>query len=102
MTAEVSAHELLTLQGAEGVEFDVLFLRLMVRHHEDGIAMARNASAFVRMPKIRKIANDFIYQQEHELAQMDRLITSYGAQSSTLPLPELPAFAMCKGQQLPE
>lgn len=96
ITGMVSAQEVLTLRGAEGDEFDVLFLQLMIRHHQVAISRARNASKFVRMPQIRTLVKEIVVQQGHELDQMNRLLALHGEQHLPLPLVEVPKFAMCK------
>lgn len=95
MAGMASASELTSLWAASGDAFDVLFLKLMIRHHMGGVDMAHHATEFARMRPVQELAKVMVVQQVHELAQMQRLLAVHGER----PLP-FPQFAMCRIQGL--
>ena len=46
------------LRGMRGPRFDVLFLRLLVQEHEDGLGMAAYAADHARLLVVRELASD--------------------------------------------
>ena len=61
-------------------EAEVAFLRLMIRHHEGGIAMARDALEETRRPEVVRLASSIVSGQESEIAFMRELLGRRGVQ----------------------
>ena len=68
-----------------GKDFDVLFLQLMIRHHQGGITMARYAAVHAKLDALRQAAEAMIYEQAEDIGQMLALLKAYGA--APLPAP---------------
>ncbi|GAA5152586.1 DUF305 domain-containing protein [Pseudonocardia eucalypti] len=77
MPGMASPEELTNLWAKSGNEFDVLFLRLMIRHHQGGIAMARDAHPTLEV--VRQAAAQMANAQTEEVGQMLALLRTYGA-----------------------
>lgn len=73
MPGMASSGELQTLYASSGASFDARFLRLMTRHHEGGIAMARAAEQGARLAVVRHAARAMQVEQAEEIAQMQGL-----------------------------
>lgn len=74
------------LQSSRGTQMDVLFLQLMLRHHQGGLPMARYAFEHAKEPYVRTLAKAMITVQSNEIIVMERLLRELGA--SPLPAPE--------------
>jgi uncharacterized protein (DUF305 family) len=85
MPGMATSAELSRLTGLRGTAFDVLFLQLMIRHHEGGIEMAQYAQANARLAVVRDAARAMAFAQVEDLAQMRPLLAADGA--SPLPPP---------------
>lgn len=83
MPGMASQQELDALRRASGVEFDVLFLQLMLRHHQGGVPMARYAQDHAAVPQVSNLAGQMLASQTMESAFMKQLLAERGAQ----PLP---------------
>ncbi|WP_078067624.1 DUF305 domain-containing protein [Streptomyces jeddahensis] len=62
------------LRAAKGKEFDELFLKLMITHHDGAVAMATDLLAQGNNIQIEEMANDVIAQQTSEINRMRELI----------------------------
>lgn len=85
MPGMASTRELHALWGRSGRPFDVLFLQLMIRHHEGGIEMARYAVLNARLGTVRDAARAMAVAQIEDLGQMRALLKADDA--SPLPAP---------------
>jgi len=83
MPGMASPADLEQLRAANGAQFDVLFLQLMLRHHQGGVPMARYAEQHGEIPQVRNLAEKIVTSQSAESDYMIQLITQRGAQ----PLP---------------
>lgn len=83
MPGMASPTQLATLYSLTGKQFDVLFLQLMIRHHQGGIEMAHYAEVNARMVTVRAAATAMRVEQAQDLAYMQPLLTVDGGQ----PLP---------------
>lgn len=83
MPGMASERELDALRRASGPQFDVMFLQLMLRHHQGGVPMARAAQQHAEVPQVRNLAGQMLTSQTKESAFMKQLIAERGAQ----PLP---------------
>lgn len=71
--------ELKQLRSLSGKDLDVLFLQLMVRHHQGGAAMAWYAQAHSSMPAIKALTNSILVSQQAEVNQMLDMLSARGA-----------------------
>ena len=85
MPGMASPGELADLWALSGKAFDVLFLQLMIRHHEGGIEMDRYAAAKARTSAVRDAARAMSVAQIEDLAQMRPMLAADGA--AQLPAP---------------
>lgn len=85
MPGMASAEEMLELWRLSGDAFDILFLQLMTRHHEGGVAMARHAAEHGKLKPLREIAEVMLVQQIQDISQMQRLLQHHNAE--LLPYP---------------
>jgi uncharacterized protein (DUF305 family) len=54
-----------------------LFLRLMIRHHQGGLAMAEEVLGATARPEVRRLATAIVASQRGEIAYMDDLRVRY-------------------------
>lgn len=76
--------ELDRLGTTTGRAFDVLFLQLMIRHHDGGILMAEYARDHATLPDVRALAGAEVLDQYQENAIMASLLSADGG--TALPL----------------
>lgn len=85
MAGMASDEELTRLHHATGAEREVLFLQLMIRHHQGGVAMASAAAQAGTTPAVRTRALSMVNGQQQEISSMVVLLDQRGAQ--VLPYP---------------
>jgi uncharacterized protein (DUF305 family) len=78
MPGMATEEELTELQSLSGTAFDVQFLRLMIRHHQGGLEMARYAAAHAGVPAVRKLARSIAETQTAETTTMATMLTALG------------------------
>ncbi|MGH3875245.1 MAG: DUF305 domain-containing protein [Pseudonocardiaceae bacterium] len=83
MPGMASPDDLKRLQASDGAQFDVLFLQLMLRHHQGGVPMATYTAQHAETPQVRNLADKIVISQGAESGYLTQLITQRGAQ----PLP---------------
>ncbi|MDQ4009631.1 MAG: DUF305 domain-containing protein [Actinomycetota bacterium] len=83
MPGMASPADLERLRAAGGAQFDVLFLQLMLRHHQGGVPMATYAAEHAETAQVRNLADKIVISQGAESRYLAELITQRGAQ----PLP---------------
>lgn len=77
MPGMVSHEDMMALEAAEGTEFDVLFLELMIQHHLGAIVMVDNLNAAAGIyveANVAVMAEHVVDQQETEIKRMERLL----------------------------
>ena len=79
MPGMATPEELDHLAKASGAEFDVLFLQLMVRHHQGGTAMLQYAADHAEVDVVRNLAKQTLIAQGKETDQMTQLLADRGA-----------------------
>ncbi len=57
-------------EAATGKDFDLLFLEMMIPHHEGAVVMSKEALQKSGRPEIKTLANSIIKAQESEIKQM--------------------------------
>ncbi len=83
MPGMASPADLERLRASNGTQFDVLFLQLMLRHHQGGAPMAKYAAQHAETAQVRNLADKMVVSQGAESEYLAQLITQRGAQ----PLP---------------
>ncbi|MBV8994602.1 MAG: DUF305 domain-containing protein [Pseudonocardiales bacterium] len=81
MPGMASPADLDRLRAASGAQFDMLFLQLMLRHHQGGAPMAQYAAQHAEIPQVRNLAEKMVVSQGAESEYMAQLITQRGAQA---------------------
>jgi uncharacterized protein (DUF305 family) len=81
MHGMASNAELQRLGDANGVDAEILFLQLMIRHHEGGIIMAQAVLALSNSREVEQLARSIEDGQRAEIAEMRNLLAVRGAQS---------------------
>jgi uncharacterized protein (DUF305 family) len=66
------------LEALHGRALDVLFLQLMIRHHQGGLPMARYALAHAAEPHVRDLAQSMVNSQTAEIIEMEQLLRQLG------------------------
>lgn len=69
------AQEITNLGNATGSAFDRMWLKMMVRHHQGAVDMAKTALAQGANPDARKLAKAVIDGQSSEIAEMNSILT---------------------------
>lgn len=77
--------EMRRLREARGVEAEILFLQLMIRHHEGGVIMARALEGLSRRAEVLDMARSIDSTQRAEIAAMTNMLEQRSAQ----PLPSI-------------
>ena len=83
MPGIASPADLARLRASGGAQFDVLFLQLMLRHHQGGVPMATYTAQHAETVQVRNLAEKIVISQGAESGYLAQLITQRGAQ----PLP---------------
>jgi uncharacterized protein (DUF305 family) len=76
MPGMATSAQLSRLAGLKGAAFDVLFLQLMIRHHEGGLEMAQYAQSNAKLSTVRSAAQAMAFQQIEDLGQMRALLAA--------------------------
>ncbi|WP_375128975.1 DUF305 domain-containing protein [Rhodococcus sp. AD45-ID] len=79
MPGMASPEDLAALRAASGTELDVLFLQLMLRHHEGGLPMMEYAAADATEGPVRSLAQTMVDTQQSESALMTSMLAARGA-----------------------
>jgi uncharacterized protein (DUF305 family) len=64
------------LEWSTGPDFDVLWLRSMIGHHQGAISMARTEIARGQNPEAVKLAKIIINAQQWEIARMNNILST--------------------------
>lgn len=71
--------ELRRLRSSTGTAMDVLFLQLMLRHHEGGTGMLQYAAQYASVADVRNLASQMLRAQTTESEYMRQLLARSGA-----------------------
>jgi uncharacterized protein (DUF305 family) len=66
------------LQTLHGTPMDILFLQLMIRHHQGGVEMARYATQHAQEPYVRTLAGHMLAAQSTEIIELEQLLRQLG------------------------
>lgn len=80
MPGMATSVELIRLRQATGSAKDILFLQLMLRHHNGGAAMLDHASQHAQQPAVRAFAAQLAASQRAEVLTLTGLLAERGAQ----------------------
>jgi uncharacterized protein (DUF305 family) len=84
MPGMASTADLTALRAASGPQLDVLFLQLMLRHHEGGAGMLSYAAERAELPQVRNLARQMLSSQTTESDYLRQLLAARGG----TPLPQ--------------
>ncbi|MHA6800623.1 DUF305 domain-containing protein [Bounagaea algeriensis] len=73
MPGMASSRQMEQLAQARGGEFDRMFLRLMIRHHEGALVMAKAYLEEGKVEQIKAMAQDVLTTQTGEIAKMHEI-----------------------------
>ena len=78
MPGMASPAEMDRLVNLTGKRLDIQFLRLMTRHHEGGLPMAKDAATHAGTDYVRTAARMMVLDQQREIDQMQVLLQARG------------------------
>ncbi|MEU2347611.1 DUF305 domain-containing protein [Modestobacter sp. NPDC049651] len=78
MPGMATEDDLARLRSLTGTPFDVLFLQLMIRHHQGGLAMAQDGAAHAQEPAVRALARTIAETQTAEATTMEQMLRAKG------------------------
>ncbi|MEU9109934.1 DUF305 domain-containing protein [Streptomyces xanthophaeus] len=74
MSGMMTAEEMKQLESSSGKAFDTAFLKLMVKHHEGAVAMAKSEQSEGAYQPAKDLAAAIITSQSAEIARMNALL----------------------------
>jgi uncharacterized protein (DUF305 family) len=75
------------LESAHGRALDILFLQLMIHHHQGGLPMAQYAADHATKAYVRALAGGMVVTQSSEIVQMEQLLRQLGGTPLPPPSP---------------
>jgi uncharacterized protein (DUF305 family) len=84
MPGMATSDQLRALRAATGPQLDVLFLQLMLRHHQGGVVMLQYGTDHASVPEVRNLAAQMLSSQTSESEYMTQLLSARGG--TPLPL----------------
>ena len=79
MPGMASEADLDRLHASTGPALDVVFLQLMLRHHQGGVSMLQAAAAQAQVPAVRSLARSMLAAQLAEAQTMTQMLAARGA-----------------------
>ena len=79
MPGMATPEQLAQLASSRGADYDRLFLRLMIAHHEGAVTMATQLLTTGRDEQVHEMAQDVLVTQQDEIATMRGLQAEVGA-----------------------
>ncbi|GAA1513957.1 DUF305 domain-containing protein [Sphaerisporangium rubeum] len=79
MPGMASDEEMERLKATKGKDGEILFLQLMIRHHEGGVDMAKALLKLSNRPEVRTMAQHIVDTQDSEIQLMTEMLTARGA-----------------------
>ncbi|GAA5039865.1 DUF305 domain-containing protein [Actinopolymorpha pittospori] len=74
MPGMMTAEEMKKLEGATGPAFDAAFLKMMIKHHQGAVEMAKNETAKGSYRPAVILASSIVTSQTAEIEQMTKLL----------------------------
>jgi uncharacterized protein (DUF305 family) len=78
MPGMATESELAQLRSLSGTPFDVMFLQLMIRHHQGGLTMAQYGEQHAQVEAVRSLARSIVVAQSAETATMEDMLRARG------------------------
>ncbi|HJU47965.1 MAG TPA: DUF305 domain-containing protein [Gaiellaceae bacterium] len=69
--------------AATGNDFDLMFIDMMIPHHQGAVEMAREALTKAEHPEIKRFAQAVIKAQQSEISQMNKWKAAWGGSKAT-------------------
>ncbi|MEO3813513.1 DUF305 domain-containing protein [Sphaerisporangium sp. B11E5] len=79
MPGMASDAEMRRLNETKGKDGEILFLQLMIRHHQGGVDMAKGLLRLSDRPEVRTMAQHIVNTQDGEIGLMTEMLTARGA-----------------------
>ncbi|HEY9391154.1 MAG TPA: DUF305 domain-containing protein [Mycobacteriales bacterium] len=79
MPGMATPEQMAALRAAKGQALDVLFLQLMIQHHQGGLPMAQYAVDHASQPVVRELARAMVKAQSAEVISMEQMLRDRGA-----------------------
>ena len=73
-----------SLRGLKGKEFESMFLKEMIHHHESAVEMAKLATKNTKRAELNKFGNDIITAQKAEIDQMQGWLKKDGESAGSM------------------
>ena len=70
----MSEEDMDALKAASGADFDQMWLRMMIEHHQGAVTMAQDVLAATDDADVKKLANAVVTGQQEEIATMQGMI----------------------------
>ncbi|WP_433786968.1 DUF305 domain-containing protein [Actinomycetospora sp. CA-101289] len=86
MPGMATPEDLAGMRAATGRDLDVVFLQLMLRHHQGGLPMMQAAEGEASVPAVRALAASMVASQSSEAQTMTQMLAERGA--APLPAPD--------------
>jgi uncharacterized protein (DUF305 family) len=83
MPGMATQQEMDQLRAARGEAAEILFLQLMIRHHQGGIEMAEYAKEHADVEQVRHLAETMVTAQTYEIDAMNDMLVQRGADPIT-------------------
>ena len=74
----MSDEQLDELMSTDGVDFERMWLTMMLEHHQGAVAMANTVLSGGSDPRVRTLAEGIVAAQQAEIAQIEALLASLG------------------------
>ena len=75
------------LETLHGRALDIMFLQLMIRHHQGGLPMEQYAAEHAGESYVRNLAGHMVASQGAEIIQMEQLLRQLGGTPLSPPAP---------------
>jgi uncharacterized protein (DUF305 family) len=75
MQGMMSVADMEALERASGAAFDAEWLKMMIKHHEGAVSMAKGVQSGGQSPDVRALAEQVIAAQTKEIAEMRALLS---------------------------
>jgi uncharacterized protein (DUF305 family) len=76
MGGMMSNDQMRDLMGSRGMDFERMWMLMMIEHHEGAIEMSEQVLRTTEDPQVRALAEDIIESQTEEIAIMRRMLVS--------------------------
>ena len=79
MKGMASDEDISAMRAASGAEFDKLYLKDMIAHHEGAVEMSTAEIAKGKFPEAKRLAQQITSSQEKEISEMRQLLAALAA-----------------------